>query len=117
MRWLPAISGVVATASAAVVLVSMAQASPVVEPLPGEAAPGTTTGASFPVTTQTVETVVPRFEVMISGIDPAVSLALAEAGYSERVTPSEIAGQLDSIVAQALADSGAVLLVPNTGGG
>lgn len=110
MRWLPALSGTVAALSAALVLVSIAQPSldrsslsPVVD------GPPTTTAAKVQAEPSPVE-------VRINGIDPSVSRALNDAGYTERVTPLELSGQLDPSVAQALADSGVVLLIPNTGG-
>jgi hypothetical protein len=93
----------------------MAQATPAAETSPEAAAPVPTTTTI--VTTTVAEPAVQPTEIMLSGLDPEVSRALAEAGYTERVTPSEISGQLDPVVAQALADADTVLLVPETGGG
>lgn len=115
MGWLPAISGAVATASAALVLISMAQATTAAEPDPEAAAAVLTTTTL--VSTTAAEPAVQSTEIQLSGLDPEVSRALSEAGYTERVAPSEMAGQLDPVVTKALADADIVLLIPETGGG
>ena len=112
MRWVSAIAGVVATASAVLVLASAAEPSPSTMPTPVASAHVTTTTAP---STSILSNAVEDEDPVVTGLDADVARALANEGYTDRLTPADLVGQLDPTVAAALAESSVVLVIPDGG--
>lgn len=114
MRWIPAVSGLIATAAAVLVIVSLAQTPQRDTSAPPPEAP---IGAveqvveSPPTTIQQGTRSEP--DVSVLGVDTAVSNALIDAGYTEFVGSNELRSQLPDSVADALTRHGSVLVIPN----
>lgn len=120
MRWVSASAGAVATASALLVLASAAQPHAGTPAAVGSDAETTTPTQSMS-TVPTVDPVasadlVDSVDLTVAGLDRDVSSVLANEGYTDRVQPSELGGQLDPVVAKALADANTVLVIPDGGG-
>jgi len=116
MRWTAALAGLIATAAAVTVLVSLSQAPT------GEAAPPTpepqpetvNTTPELPPTTETITVEVP--EQPIRGLEESISDALIASGYTEFVGESELGSELDPAVARVLSDEDAVLVIADEAG-
>lgn len=120
MRWISASAGAIATASALLVLASAAQPH-VGTPPPVAAANVTTTSAQSTSTTPVVDPIdsvgpVDSVDLTVAGLDSDVSSVLANEGYTDLMQPSDLGGQLDPVVARALADAKTVLVIPDGGG-
>lgn len=112
MRWLPAFTGALATATAVVVLatMSMSNSAPPVKAFAAPAPP-VPVEASTPPVTVVEDADVP---VAVSGVDETVSGALRDAGYAQFVDAGELSG-LPTSVLDALIGEGAVLVIAEDG--
>ncbi len=116
MKWVPAVSGLVATLAALLVLGSVPSVdsgTPPAVPRWDEVdalAEATIASVSAVPTTVAVPTAdVPAVEV--AGVDEAVASALSDAGYAEFVGVDELRGTLPDSVLSLLISEHAVLLV------
>lgn len=109
MRWIPAISGVVATAAAVVVLLSVPQ-SQVVEAVPTPiVTPADIVAATAP--TRLVE-ISPSVTPEVPELGSSVADVLAEGGFTEFVGSTELGRTLPESVVDVLVAEGVVLVVP-----
>lgn len=112
MRWLTTITGALATIGAVVVL----SAVPPADSTPSTVESGPIVRTVVPVVDTATSTTGPM-EVVITGLTSDVTDALAKAGYTEFVPESAVIRELPPSVAKALIDAGAVLVMPEDGGG
>ena len=118
MRWISTIAGLIATAAAALVMVSLSPTSQ------GEATSSSMDSAE-PTTTVAVTTIAPPStpavvdspDLSIDGLDEIVSAAIVGAGYSEFVAGSTLEEELPASVVDALITEGAVLVIADEGDG
>lgn len=112
MRWIPAISGAIATAAAVLVLASVPQtedaevvSAPMVTTVD---LPTTTTSAPVPDVASPVVPDVPE-------LGESVADVLADGGFTEFVGSAELTQTLPEEVVDLLIAEGTVLVVPDSG--
>ena len=115
MRWLSAITGLMATAGAVVTLGAMSPGATTAEPMP----------ATMSVVDEFAEELAdesanrprivypPSQEVDLSNLDPAIARALSGGGYTELVSINRLSVELPEDVLAALLAHDAVLVVPS----
>lgn len=112
MRWVSAITGLLATATGVAVLVAMS-ASTAVPPTKAFAAPVDAEVAAAPAAV-VAEDLVPDAPVGVAGVSDPVSDALREAGYAQFVGVDELA-ELPPSVLDALVEEASVLVIAEDG--
>jgi hypothetical protein len=112
MRWISALTGLLATATAVAVLAAMSVSSSV-PPSKAFAAPVEVTVPAAPATVVT-EDIVPDAPVGLAGVSDPVSSALREAGYAQFVGVDELA-ELPASVLDALVEEASVLVIAEEG--
>lgn len=109
-RWIATLSGLLATAGAALILTMLPADSPVGGKT--ETAPIATPEPPL-VSVTTITPSTPAGPV--AGIDPTVSRALATSGYTEFMGTTDLETLLPTSVVGALEEAEAVLVIPDLG--
>lgn len=111
MRWISALSGLIAASAAVLVMASLSEAPVEVEP--SQIAEAQTPIVETPTTAGPTTVVIaePHPDVSVSGLDESVSSALIVSGYTEFLDRTDLGSQLDPTVSRALTDEGAVLVI------
>lgn len=112
MRWVPAVTGFVATLMGFLALVSVLSAGEETGTM-AATPPAMRMPATEEMVTATVVDPPPRVEV--AGIDDAVSATLGEAGYADVLGFDELRSDMPESVLSLLIDEHAVLLITEDG--
>jgi hypothetical protein len=112
MRWISALTGLLATATAIAVLAAMS-VSTSVPPSKAFAAPLEATVPAAPVAFVTEDSV-PDTPVGLAGVSDPVSSALRESGYAQFVGVDELS-ELPASVLDALVEEASVLVIAEDG--
>lgn len=114
MRWLPTLTGLLATAAALIVLAAQ-PASPPESPSVQATVQAVEPAPSAVIVETPILATAQGTPDLLPGLPEAVAAVLGESGYAAFATDAEIRGSLSQEVVRTLVSNGAVLVVPESG--